>query len=198
MIANRLGKRLRQNLARPYVKDKSGVTAIEFAALAPVFFLLMGSTMETGLMLFTEYVLQNSVIDASRQVRTGQAQAAKMDVNEFATEICNSASMITNCESRIKVYLASADSFAELTTDLQPLRDNDYLTIGAGYGSAEAPDSYECGEPGDAVAVIATLDYNFTTPFLSAHFGNVDGDSKRRMVGISMFQNEPFPTTGGC
>ena len=66
-----LNRRLARK-AKRYGKSVRGATAVEFAMVAGPFFFVLGSTCETGLMLFTEYVLQKSVQEAARLVRTGQ------------------------------------------------------------------------------------------------------------------------------
>jgi hypothetical protein len=53
-----------------------GSAAIEFAFVAPIFFALMLGILEIGVMTFAQFALQNSVTDAGRLIRTGQAQSA--------------------------------------------------------------------------------------------------------------------------
>jgi hypothetical protein len=194
MIRNRLARVLKRGVSKPIVKNDDGVTAIEFAMIAPVFFLLMGSLMETGIMLFTEYVMQTSVQEAARLVRTGQAHTNGLSESDFKQQICETASIISNCESNVTVHLVAASSFDALT-DIVPSP----LSVGSTYGAPGSPnDNFDCGSPSEAVALIATFDWKFTMPFLQRHFGNVDGDSKRRLSGVYMFQNEPFPTGSSC
>jgi hypothetical protein len=192
MIISRIARALRLNTARAVVKNEDGVTAIEFAAIAPLFFLLMGSLMETGIMLFTEYVMQTSVQEAARLVRTGQAHTEALSATQFKTKICESASVISNCESRVTVYLAAAATFDDLVVP-------SHLAVGNAYGGGGGDGSeFDCGSPEQAVALIATFDWEFTMPFMQEQFGNVDGDTKRRLAGIYMFRNEPFPAGGNC
>jgi Flp pilus assembly protein TadG len=194
MIVSQIAKRLRRGIARPFRKNEEGVTAIEFAMIAPVFFLLMGSLMETGIMLFGEYVLQTSVQEAARLVRTGQAQSSGMTSAAFKTAICDTATVIANCSSRVTVSMVSAADFTALAAIVPS-----YLSVGNTYGGGGGTGaSHSCGKSEQAVALIATYDWDFTMPFLKEKFGNVDGDSKRRIAGIYMFQNEPFPTTSNC
>jgi Flp pilus assembly protein TadG len=177
-----------------FLRDKEGVTVIEFATIAPVFFFMMGSLMETGLMLFTEYVLQTSVQNAARLVRTGQAQSASMTESQFKQQICNSATVIPNCMSNVTVNMVARNSFSELAAAVPSA-----LSVGSSYGGPPgAPPGYSCGGASQAVALIATYDWNFTLPLLEQYYGNVDGDTKRRLAGIHIFMNEPFPATGLC
>lgn len=53
--------------ARKFLRNTRGVTAVEFAMVAPVFFFAMGAVVETGLMLYSEYVLQSSVQEAAQK-----------------------------------------------------------------------------------------------------------------------------------
>ena len=63
---------------RQYRRSQSGVTAIEFAMVAPPFFALMMAIFEVGIMLFSEYVIEHGVSKASRMIRTGEVQTADL------------------------------------------------------------------------------------------------------------------------
>jgi hypothetical protein len=190
-MLSRLGDRLRRSCASRLWRSEDGVTAIEFAMIAPLFFLLLGSIMETGIMLFSEYSLQTSVQSAGRLVRTGQAQEQKLTAAQFKNEICKTAEIVMDCAGGVSVYLIPAANFAALQATVPS-----YLQVGNSYGGPPGASSYDCGKPSQVVALIATYDWKFTMPFLKQHFGNVDGNTKRRLAGFAMFQNEPFPDTG--
>jgi Flp pilus assembly pilin Flp len=181
-----------KTIFKRFLRNERGVAAIEFAMVAPVFLLALGVIVETGLMLFSEYVLQSSVQDAARKVRTGQAQASSMSAAQFKTEICKLANVVMNCEGKVTVYVKSAPTFTALKAAIPS-----YLSVGASYGGSPSLKSYSCGGPSQAVAVIATYDWDFIMPGMSA-FGNIDSNSQRRMAGFAMFLNEPFPTTSTC
>jgi Flp pilus assembly protein TadG len=193
-ILSKLRTRRGQPGARGIRVNDDGVTAIEFGMIGPLFFLLLGSIMETGIMLFTEYSLQTSVQSAARLVRTGQAQELQLSAADFKNRVCDTASIVMDCTGGVTVYMTSAANFAALAAAVPS-----YLTVGNSFGGAPGPASYSCGSPSQAVAMIATYDWDITMPFLKQHFGNVDGDSKRRLAGFAMFQNEPFPaSTNTC
>lgn len=189
-MVSKLGERLKRSSAVRFTKNDDGVTAIEFAIIGPVFFMLLGSIMETGIMMFTEYVLQTSVQDAARLVRTGQAQEQQLTADDFKTEVCALAGILVDCDD-VTVYMTAAANFAALEAAVPSA-----IEVGNSYGGPAGPSDYSCGAPSQAVALIATYDWNFSVPFLKEHFGNVDGDTKRRLAGMAMFQNEPFPATG--
>jgi Flp pilus assembly protein TadG len=190
-ILSKLGDRLHRSSALRLWRNQDGVTAIEFGMIAPLFFLLLGSIMETGIMLFSEYSLQTSVQSAGRLVRTGQAQELQLTEAAFKNEICKTAEIVMDCAGGVTVYLLPAANFAALQATVPS-----YLNVGNSYGGPPGAASYNCGGPSQVVALIATYDWKFTMPFLKQHFGNVDGNTKRRLAGFAMFQNEPFPATG--
>lgn len=60
---------------KAWIRSDQGSAAIEFGFIAPVFFALMLGILEIGVMMFTQFALQNSVMSAARLIRTGQAHS---------------------------------------------------------------------------------------------------------------------------
>ena len=87
------------------------------------FSLVLGCICETGLMLFTEYVIQNSVQEAARTIRTGQVTAGDgtllVTAEAFKVKICEQTSIIIDCDGSVDVYVNSADDFADLTAAMR-------------------------------------------------------------------------------
>jgi Flp pilus assembly protein TadG len=54
-------KGLMRRVLRRFGKSQSGAAAVEFALVAGPFFFVLGTIAETGLMLFSEYAIKNSV-----------------------------------------------------------------------------------------------------------------------------------------
>ena len=111
-----LRSKLRRGLVNRFVKSSRGATAVEFALVGGPFFFLLGSIAETGLMLFSEYVLQNSVQEAARSIRTGQVTQTdgtqKLTDAQFKALICENVSVIIDCDAYVTVYVNSSTSFA--------------------------------------------------------------------------------------
>jgi Flp pilus assembly protein TadG len=182
----------KSGLLKKFRRDSSGATAVEFAMIAPVFFLMLFVIAETGLMMFTEYVLQTSVQEAARFVRTGQAQSTGMAAADFKGKVCRLASVIINCNSKVTVYLASAKTFGTLQGTMPS-----YLGVGKLPGGAPGPSSFQPGGPTCAVGLIATYDWDFSVPYFMSFMANMSGNTTtRRLAGIVMLKNEPFPGTG--
>jgi TadE-like protein len=184
--------RFRSKFVHRMIKSESGAAAVEFALVAFPFFMVMGCICETGIMLFTEYSIQAGVQEAARQIRTGQAQNAGMSAADFKSEICEVTGIVINCESDLTVYVRPANTFSTLNSIMPS-----YLNVGAKPDGSPNPTSYDCGGPSQAAAVIATYDWDFTMPFME-FLGNFDGGKKRRLYGLAIFQNEPFPAGTAC
>ncbi len=173
-----------------FAESDDGVAAVEFALVIMPFIMVLGIILETGIMMFSEFTLQASVQQAARLMRTGQAQAGAMTAAAFKTEICKTAGIIMNCSSGVTVYADSATSFAALKAKLP-----NTLGIGSQADGSAGPVSYKCGAPLEAVGVVATYDWQFIFPFMDFN-SNIAGAKKRRLVGVAMFANEPFPASG--
>jgi Flp pilus assembly protein TadG len=195
---------LRKKRVGRYLRDDDGVTAIEFAMLGPLFLVGLMVTFESSLMLFTEYAIQTSVQEAARLVKTGQAQSYSkpgmsepgMTPAQFKSAICSIAKFAFDCEGKLTVYMKTAPSFAALEATTPA-----YNTItGGAFGKTSGVDNpppFQCGQPSEAIALIATYDWHIATPWIMSGFANVDGDDRtRRLVGFSMFRNEPYPAGG--
>ncbi|MBG1233950.1 TadE/TadG family type IV pilus assembly protein [Aestuariivirga litoralis] len=177
-----------------FERSERGVAAIEFALLAPPFFLILGAIMETGLMFFAEYTIQTAVQDSARLVRTGQVQGV-LSASQFKAKICNLVSVILDCTSGVTVYVRSATNFATLKSTVP-----DFLTIGPTVGSTQGASAcYDTGTTSKPAVVVATYDWKFNMLGMS-QLSNISGGTTRRLVGFAIFQNEPFPSssTSSC
>ncbi len=176
---------------RRYRASSDGATAVEFALVAGPFFYVLGCICETGLMLFTEYVLQNSVQEAARLVRTGQLMDASgttvtVSSSDFKAKICEDVSVIIDCAGKVSVYVNTAADFATLTGSMA-----DPLKVGVADDGKPYKVVYTPGGKLQAATVIATYDWDFAFPFMD-FLGNIQNGKKRRLYGLAIFRNEPF------
>ena len=174
-------------------RSESGATAVEFALVAGPFFFVLGCICETGLMLFTEYVIQNSVQEAARLVRTGQVAAADgsviMSESDFKTQICAEVSVIVDCAGKVSVYVNNAATFTSLMTTVGAASFP--LSVGQAADGTAYASVYSPGGQLRAATVVATYDWDFAFPFMS-FLGNFRGGEVRRISGLAIFRNEPF------
>jgi Flp pilus assembly protein TadG len=185
-------KKFRPKSVGRLMQSEKGSTAVEFSMVAFPFFMVMGCICETGIMLFSEYSIQAGVQEAAREIRTGQAQSANLSADAFKSKICEITGIVIDCSSSLTVYVRPAGTF----TTLQSVMPN-YLNVGMKPDGTPNPTSYDCGGPSQAAAVVATYDWEFTMPFMS-FLANLPGGTKRRLYGLAIFQNEPFPPAGTC
>ncbi len=168
-----------------FARSDRGAAAVEFAMVAIPLVLMIAWTIETGMILATEYVLQQAAQEAARDIRVGKVASAAVNKANFrSTIVCPEISVIENCTATVGVRVNSAASFTALATALpaSPLDVNPEDTMLA----------YEPGGSGHAVGVIVTYDWIFVSPGLNL-LSNVTGSpSRRRLHGISIFRNEPF------
>jgi Flp pilus assembly protein TadG len=184
--------KFRPKFLQRIIKSESGATAVEFSLVAFPFLMIMGCICETGIMLFSEYAIQAGVQDAAREIRTGQAQTAGLSAAAFKTKICETAGIVFDCEGKLTVYVKPAATFALLQTTLPS-----YLNVGSKPDGTPNPTSYDCGLASQAAGVVATYDWKFTMPFMQ-FLGNINGNAARRLYGLAIFENEPFPATTTC
>ena len=175
---------------RRFFGSERGTTAVEFAIVAGPFFFILGCICETGLMLFTEYVLQNAAQQAARSVRTGQVSTSTgtplMTAAQFKTIVCNSVGLLVDCNNKVTVYLNNAATFASLETSMASP-----LTIGPSSSGSPYPVVFSPGGKLKPATVVATYDWKFVFPFMN-FLGNINGNTKRRVYGLAIFRNEPF------
>jgi Flp pilus assembly protein TadG len=98
-----------------FARDDRGVTAIEFGLLALPFFTIIFAILETTMVFFASQILDSAVEDASRMVKTGQAQASGYTIDNFRTLMCGYTFGIFDC-SQIKIKVAKISNFTSTTT----------------------------------------------------------------------------------
>ncbi|MBV9905333.1 MAG: pilus assembly protein, partial [Alphaproteobacteria bacterium] len=98
-LASRIRARFARVGARMRAERNKASAMIEFAMIAPVFFLMLTGIIENGLIYMAGSTLQYATDNAARYVRTGQAQAAGMTQAQFKTRICNDISALLSCSN---------------------------------------------------------------------------------------------------
>ena len=99
-----------------------------------------------------------------------------------------------NCTGKVTVYMKAEANFNALSTIPS------YMDVGATKADGTAGvNNFKCGGPNQAVALIATYDWDFVFPYFMSYFGNMNGNKTRRLGAYAMFRNEPFPAvTPSC
>lgn len=108
-----------------FAAAREGATAVEFGLIAMPFLCLIAAIIETALAFFAGQVLDNAVSSASRQLYTGQFQAARASdpppasgttsqgvaLQKFKEALCNGRVTIFSCNAvKIDVLTMSDDA----------------------------------------------------------------------------------------
>lgn len=161
---------------KPRIQDRlrRGVTAVEFALLAPIFFLFLLGVVELSLMLLTQHLMENTVFNASRLAKTGYVAEGQTQLDTVIQEVTNELGSLSPLIDVSKAHF-TYDSYGDLTLLNQP--DQAVPSL----GSAQE-------------VVVFTLSYPWTifTPVI----GNLMGDVNRTITLTSQIvvRNEPYST----
>ena len=184
-------------IRKRFYRNQRGAAALEFAFVGgPFFFLLMG-TMEAGMTLFTEHSIQQATTNASRLIRTGQAQNGGFSKEEFKQRLCQNLPGMLDC-GKVHINVEIRNSFVDAQNRADGSIDGQMdpsVTEGA---------AFEPGNAGDIILVETFYEWDLYTPFLmqllevngtaqaAPHWLANHGEYKRLVRGVAVFRNEPF------
>ncbi|HWY63788.1 MAG TPA: TadE/TadG family type IV pilus assembly protein [Rhizomicrobium sp.] len=197
--------RFRKFLNRLRRDANKGSAAVEFAMVAPAFFLLLMGTIEAGVVFFAQSSLQNAVNDTARLIRTGQSACYSLDSNnncqsmtalQFRTLVCGEVSMLLqNCgldangNSDLQFDVAAYPAGFTGVTNSSPLDASQNLP---------SLTAFNAGNACDVVLVRAYYRWPVITPMLGFFLANMSGGN-HLLATAAAFRNEPYTTTtGGC
>jgi Flp pilus assembly protein TadG len=175
----------RKGLLGRFVKSKDGVTAIEFAMVGGPFLYLLCVIFETGLMLFSEYIIENGVARAARMIRTGQVQINNISASQFKTEICGKLATYLDCTNNLHV-------------DVRKFADFSSISLPNAFNGQELSTDVTTSakfQPGVALEVVVVrvyYEWDLFVPGLSK-LGNLSGGRRALSAGAA-FRNEPYTT----
>ena len=183
------GIHTRRRFLRRLKDDRSGATAIEFAIVSAPFLILMFAIIEISLVFFGTFTLENAVDQASRMIRTGQAQQQDFDKDRFRDQICANVSVLPDCKNGLKFDVRVVDNFGSAGSFDPPLTKEDTLD--------ESGFDFNPGNGGDVVVVRVYYVWDLfaaiphTIDGIKFGLSNIDGGG-RLLVATAAFRNEPF------
>lgn len=164
-------------------RNEDGVTIIEFALVGPIFFLLIGATIETALVFFASATLDNAVLESSRLLRTGQSEYIDSQSN-YRDALCGHLYGIFNC-NELRVSVRTLSDFNSFTTT-DPIDPN----TGAWTISNNFPAS---GSVAGSQVMMVEAYYKWPTFFNIPNLNiGQTADGKRLLASAHIYQNEPF------
>lgn len=169
---------------RAFARDDRGVTAIEFGLLALPFFTIIYAILETTMVFFAAQILDSAVEDASRMVKTGQAQSSGYTIDDFRTLMCGYTFNIFDC-SQIKIKVAKITNFSSTTTS------NTVQTCTTTTCTWTVAEGFSPGVGREVVQVFAY--YRWPLLVNLPYFNLKNQPDNYRLLGATrVFRNEPF------
>jgi Flp pilus assembly protein TadG len=152
-------------------ENRRGVTAVEFALLAPTFFLMLMGITETCLMLGAQQLLENAAYNTSRLAKTGftnTGQTQAQTVSQILmTELQSYGALITT--SSVTMTAAAYNSFSGAATGTGGV---------TGYGTQQQIVVYTVSYP-----------WKLFTPMMSSIMGT---SGIVNLTSTIVVRNEPF------
>jgi Flp pilus assembly protein TadG len=169
---------------------EKGSAAIEFAMVAPVFFLFLFGIIETGVIFFGTAMLQNATDDVARQIRTGTL-TGKLTQTELVQNICqeiNGLISSADCTKNLQVDLRSYASFGSSA----------YPSVADSNGMID-PAKLEVDPAADCSVVLLRSFYpwKILTPMMSVLLQNTT-TGFRMLSSSSAFRTEPYSPGSTC
>lgn len=164
-----------------FKRAKGGSTAMEFSFVALPFFFLIYAIIDISLIFFASTTLENGLLAAARQIRTGEAQAANMSTAQFRALVCNQISMLLGCDGRLGLDVRKFTGFGAVVLPAA-LDEN---------GNLSGNMQFDPGAAGDVVVVRAFYTWPMLTPTVGMQFSNMSGGHRLLEASIA-FRNEPF------
>ncbi|HUE44995.1 MAG TPA: TadE/TadG family type IV pilus assembly protein [Aestuariivirgaceae bacterium] len=173
-----------RRIFRKYRRSQSGVTAIEFAMVAPPFFALMMAIFEVGIMLFSEYVIEHGVGKASRMIRTGEVQAVPMTATQFRTLVCGNLASYLDCETDLHIDVRAFNDFGSVVLPA-PLTAEGELSA-----DVTTLSQFNPGDPIQVVVVRVYYAWSLFAPGMT-YMANMS-EGRRLLAAGAAFRNEPY------
>ncbi|MFT3722274.1 MAG: pilus assembly protein [Hyphomonadaceae bacterium] len=161
-------------------KAEGGNVMIEFAMLAPVFFMLVMGLVEFVLYEYKTYALNHVVYEATRNLQTGEVQAAANMRQEFDKLCKESAGALMDCDS-IEWDVRTFDELKDINYPPPEFDSNGNVTNFV----------FQPGGPNKYSVVRAAINHRFITPFMDELF-HLGPDMPAIVNAYCIVKNEPW------
>ncbi len=151
---------------------RKGLAAIEFALIAPVFFMLFIGLMEMSLMLLAQHLLENATYNASRLAKTGFVAEGKTQLETVMDVLNNELGSLAPLINISKLSFTST-SYGKLSDIGQP-----------GQGANNL------GAANEVVVYTVTYPWQVFTPLMNDIIGDENGII--RLTSRIVVKNEPY------
>jgi Flp pilus assembly protein TadG len=168
-----------------FARDERGAIAVEFGLLALPFFAIIGAILETSVVFLSGQILESAVQDASRYIRTGQAQGVILNAADFKSKVCDRLyGMFGNC-SGLHVEVETISNFNSVAISA-PVDWNCESSC-----DWTRPESYTSGKGSSIVVVQVYYKWPVILSLGEMTLANLP-DQKRLLATSTVFRNEPY------
>jgi Flp pilus assembly protein TadG len=192
------------------VGDTRAAVGIEFAFIAPVFFLLLLAIIETGILFLSQNTLEYSTQNAGRMIRTGAAQGTVV-ANALTCSTSDAPSTTYGSSETPQAWFKDqiccgistllSDCAGSLHVSVQNYTSGGF----GGYSNSTdtngkllpVTDTYSPGGACDVVLVRATYNWTVITPLLTVFLVNM-ANSQHLLSATTAFRNEPYTAGSVC
>jgi Flp pilus assembly protein TadG len=169
----------RSSACERFWRCERGGPAIEFAALAPLFFALVYASLQVALIFLAKAYLETATETAARFVLTNQANS--LTQAQFKTQVCKEIGALFTCANLI-VELEQAPASASAMNAAMPQFNST--------GALVAPTSYSIAAAPAKMILIVMYQWPVFGGPLGLNFGNL-GNGALLMTSTQIFQIEP-------
>ena len=176
---------------RDLLSDQSGVAAVEWAFVGPMFLFLLLALIDLGICFTTQATMDGAARDAARLIRTGQVNEAGNTLSTFQDQLCSELTMFmstASCQTSVAIDVVTASgttNFASLPAFTDCIMS-----------TATPPPVNACpfnpGAANDLVGVQVTYKRAFLVPWVGTLLGNSGDRQHIKLQSTVVFRNEPF------
>ncbi len=167
---------MRRHLSRA----EGGNVIVEFALLAPVFFMAVVGLIEFVLYQYKTYALNHVVYEAARNLQTGEVQNSDDMADAFHAEVCAHARGLIDCAA-IQFDVRSFVNLGDVTFTAPVFDEN----------GNPANFVFLPGGPNEYSVIRGAINHNFVTPFMGDLFG-IGPDMPAIVNAYVVVKNEPW------
>ncbi len=188
---------MRRRKYSPFWRKEEGVTAVEFALIAPVLLTMIMGIIETSLVMFAQNILEYSTFAASRLGKTGFSEDSAGREATILALLEDRAGTVLDTD-RIAITTKSYARF-DFVGDPEPFVDansNGVRDAGENYTDVNGNGQYDTdmgsegvGDAGEIVVYTVSYPWHITTPVIQNFLGT---DGTLTLSARAVVQNEPF------
>lgn len=196
MRANLISYRTSRRCLR-FLRNKEGITSIEFAFVVPIMLLLVMGIIEFSMIMFVSIAMESATATTSRLGKTGYVTEGKSREQEIIDSIkLHTAGLLD--PNKIVITTTIYPAFKDVGK-AEPYTDsngNGMYNVGEAYTDVNGNGQWDddmgeagAGDPGDIVLYNVSYPWHINTPIVQSVVGSTFNITVRAVV-----KNEPFDT----